>query len=112
MISRDRLSSIAELTLMTTAITLAAVLLGGALQHSVGTASIERAAEAGTVSTIGDLSILTGASQGEDVVYVLDNTAERLLIYKLSNPERMEYLETLSLQRVFVEGRRRFGGER
>jgi hypothetical protein len=104
--------SVIEWTLAASAVALGVVALGGVVSQSVADLTIERAEEGATVSTVGDMTILTGEGQGEDVVYVLDNTAERLMIYRLSNPERIEYLETLSLQRVFIEGRRRFGRER
>lgn len=109
---RARLGSFAEWSLAASGVALGVVALGAVISRGVSDVTIERAAQASTVSTVGDLTILTGEGQGEDVVYVLDNATERLLIYRLSNPERIEYLETLSLQRVFIEGRRRFGGER
>lgn len=104
---RTMLSRGLELGMLALAVALVATLLSG--RDDGALAGLERPALGGTVSTVEDLTILTGESSGEDIVYVLDNSAQRVMVYRLANPERVEYLASLSLQRVFIEGRQRYG---
>ena len=66
----------------------------------------ENAAMAGDVSSVGELTILTAETGGEqDAVYVLDSVNGLLLIYNVQNRASIELVQSYSVPRLFTDAR-------
>ncbi|MEO0512286.1 MAG: hypothetical protein AAF108_05250 [Planctomycetota bacterium] len=86
---------------------LVAAVFGGGRLDGVG--MFERSAVAGDAVVLDDMTVLTGEGPIEDVVGVVDNRSERLLLYRLDNRRRLDFVQSVSLRRVFVEARATYG---
>jgi hypothetical protein len=61
---------------------------------------------AGTVSSVGELTILTAdTGAGEDVIVVLDGVAESLFVYSVQNRSAIELIQTYDINRLFIDAR-------
>lgn len=106
--------AIATFTLTASATALAAVLLFRAISPANSVSlPFERAALAGDAVILGDMTLATISTDAEDAIAIIDNRTQRLLLYRLQNRRRLDYLQSVSLQRVFVEARATYAaGER
>lgn len=61
---------------------------------------------AGTVSSVGELTILTAdTGAGDDVILVLDGVAESLFVYGVQNRSAIELIQTYDINRLFIDAR-------
>lgn len=61
---------------------------------------------AGTVSTVGELTVLTAPTgAGEDVIIVLDGISESVFVYGMLNRNAIEIHQTYDLHRLFTDAR-------
>lgn len=67
-------------------------------------------AQAGMVSHVGSLAVLTCDVGQEEVLVVLDNRGEQMLVYRVENMNTATLLQRVSLPRVFLDGRHRAQG--
>lgn len=67
-------------------------------------------AQAGMVSRVGSLSVLTCEVGNEEVLVVLDNRGEQMLVYRVENMSTATLTQRVSLPRVFLDGRLRAQG--
>lgn len=67
-------------------------------------------ANAGVVSAVGPLTILTAESNNEDLVLVLDNRAEELFVYRTDIRSGIQLHQRLTIPQVFAEARARSQG--
>ncbi|MEM8834210.1 MAG: hypothetical protein AAGD00_00185 [Planctomycetota bacterium] len=70
-------------------------------------------AQSGNVSNIRDLVVLTAnASNGEDVLMILDGRDEQLYVYGVSGNRSLELFEVQDVGEMFAQGRGNAGGGR
>lgn len=67
-------------------------------------------AQAGMVSHVGSLAVMTADVGSEEVLVVLDNRSEQLLVYRVENMTVASLVQRTSLARVFLDGRHRAQG--
>lgn len=67
-------------------------------------------AQAGMVSHVGSLAVMTADVGNEEVLVVLDNRSEQLLVYRVENMSVASLVQRTSLARVFLDGRHRAQG--
>ncbi len=92
--------SLAHAALWASAFVLAALTI---VQAGAGRGS---AAQAQTVSNVGDLTALTSRSTvDEDIFCVLDGRSESLLVYRIDNQNKIELQQTIKLAEAFAEAR-------
>lgn len=97
----------AEAALYACALALA-ILLGALLWGS-----LNQPAQAEMVSRTGELVALTARADNQDILYVLDNRAEQLMLYRVQqNNQALELIQSVDLPEYFAAARaRRLGGD-
>ena len=91
-----------------TALALALAMLLGALLWGV----LNQPAQAEMVAETGHLVAMTARGDNEEILLMLDNRAEKLMLYKVTQNSTMELVQSLDLPELFGSARaRRLGGE-
>jgi len=71
---------------------------------------LESTALAGLVSEAGGVTMLTVEANSDELVFVVDNRAEELMVYKADNNQTLDMLQKYNVPELFSAAKARVGG--